>query len=196
MVWAASAIAGYYGRAVVTWRFPGLMAEALVLSTSANGSAPMPWAGMMMALAIVGVGFYMTFMIRGKIARRNAARPSSRELIEQLKSPVRLSSDAHSYTAELEQIARRLSAQLDNKARRLENLIDEADRRIASLGGPSDPPVAPSPRPAGANGDRDPDALTVAVYERADAGLSSIEIAQQLDEQVGKVELILALREP
>ncbi len=78
---AASAIAGYYGRAAITWRLRGLMAEALALSTSANGSAPMPWAAMMMALALVGVGFYMTFMIRGKIARRNAARPSSRELI-------------------------------------------------------------------------------------------------------------------
>ncbi len=175
------------------------MAEALVLSTATNGSAPMPWAGMMMALVIVGVGFYMTFMIRGKIARRNAARPSSRELIEQLKAPVRLSSDAHSYTADLEQIARRLSAQLDNKARRLENLIDEADRRIAAMGALSDPPAAPpapSSRPTGGNGNRSPDALTAAVYERADAGLSSVEIAQQLDEQVGKVELILALREP
>ncbi len=177
------------------------MAEALALSTSANGSAPMPWAAMMMALALVGVGFYMTFMIRGKIARRNAARPSSRELIEQLKAPSRLRGiDPQTHSAALEQIARRLSAQLDNKARRLENLIDEADQRIAALGGASEPPAAsapaaPSPRPAGGNGNRDTDALTAAVFERADAGLSSVEIAQQLDEQVGKVELILALRE-
>ncbi len=179
------------------------MDEALVLSTSANGSAPGPWAGMVMALAIVGFGFYMTFIIRGKIARRNAARPSSRELIEKLKAPGRpRNTDAHAQMAEMEQLARRFSAQLDNKARRLEILIDEADQRIAALGGASEPtaapapPAAPSPPTAGGNGNRDPDELTVAVYERADAGLSPVEIAQQLDEQVGKVELILALREP
>ncbi len=175
------------------------MAEALVLSTSGNGSAPMPWAAMILALALVGFGFYMTFMIRGKIARRNAARPTSRELIEQLKAPARRRNiDANTHTAELEQIARRLSAQLDNKARRLENLIDQADQRIADLGGASATTAAsaPPPRTAGGNGNRGTDALTVAVYEQADAGLSSVEIAQQLDEQVGKVELILALREP
>jgi len=163
----------------------------------------MPWVAMMTALVLVGFGFYMTFMIRGKIARRNAARPTSRELIEQLKAPARRRNiDANTHTAELEQIARRLSAQLDNKARRLEVLIDEADQRIAALGGASEPtsapapPAAPPPRTAGGNGNRRTDALTVAVYEQADAGLSSVEIAQQLDEQVGKVELILALREP
>ncbi len=181
------------------------MAEALVLSTSGNGSAPMPWAAMVMAVALVGFGFYMTFIIRGKIARRNAARPSSRELIEQLKAPSRLRGiDPQTHSAELEQIARRLSAQLDNKARRLESLLDEADQRIAALGGATGTAAAPDSASAAAtdgapplgsgNGNRRPDALTVAVYERADAGLSPVDIAQQLDEQVGKVELIIALR--
>jgi hypothetical protein len=61
---------------------------------------------------------------------------------------------------------------------------------------------APSTRQAGAR-DETPspaapllDPLTRSVYEHADTGLSALEIAQQLDEQVGKVELILALREP
>ncbi len=39
------------------------------------------------------------------------------------------------------------------------------------------------------------DPVTVAVYEHADAGRTPIEIATELDEQVGKVELILALRD-
>ena len=42
--------------------------------------------------------------------------------------------------------------------------------------------------------DRTVDSLTLAVYERADAGRNPIEIARELEEQVGKVELILALR--
>lgn len=39
------------------------------------------------------------------------------------------------------------------------------------------------------------DPLTANVYELADRGRTNIEIAQYLDEQVGKVELILALRD-
>ena len=38
------------------------------------------------------------------------------------------------------------------------------------------------------------DPLTRQIYEMADQGTTPVEIAQQLDEQVGKVELILALR--
>ena len=38
------------------------------------------------------------------------------------------------------------------------------------------------------------DSLSASVYELADRGRSIVEIAQYLDEQVGKIELILALR--
>jgi hypothetical protein len=40
-----------------------------------------------------------------------------------------------------------------------------------------------------------PDVLSQRIFQMSDAGRSSIEIARDLDEQVGKVELILALRE-
>ena len=105
-----------------------------------------------------------------------------------------LASDTHMYTAKLQDTARRLSGQLDNKARRLEVLIDEADQRIAALGAPAEPASRRATEPASGNSERQPDELTRAVYEQADAGRSALEIAQQLDEQVGKVELILALR--
>ncbi len=49
--------------------------------------------------------------------------------------------------------------------------------------GPASRPVAPS------------DPLAMQIYELADQGHSPVGIAQQLDEQVGKVELILALRD-
>jgi hypothetical protein len=42
---------------------------------------------------------------------------------------------------------------------------------------------------------RQRDQLAERVYELSSMGLKSVEIARQLDEQVGKVELILALRE-
>ena len=39
------------------------------------------------------------------------------------------------------------------------------------------------------------DPLTQSVYELADTGYQPIQIAQELQEQVGKVELILSLRD-
>ncbi len=157
-----------------------------------------------MVVVMVGFAIFMTFSIRGKISRRNAARPSARELMEQMKSHPRVvTGDAQGYTAELHDTARRLSAQLDNKAQRLEKLIEDADQRIAALGSSAaaTPPATgavPTPAtpaaPAPSNGEQRVDPLTEEIYELADAGRTSVEIAQHLDEQVGKVELILALR--
>jgi hypothetical protein len=67
---------------------------------------------------------------------------------------------------------------------------------------PSDAPAAPhraEARPAGARSQAGPsrglDPVTLSVYEMADAGHDPVTIAQALDEQIGKVELILALRQ-
>ena len=160
-----------------------------------------PLPAVVMVVVMVGFAIFMTFSIRGKISRRNAARPSARELVEQMKNHPRVvAGDAQGYTAELHDTARRLSAQLDNKAHRLEKLIEEADQRIAALGpsAAAAPPATgavPIPAtPAPSNGEQRVDPLTEEIYELADAGRTSVEIAQRLDEQVGKVELILALR--
>lgn len=99
---------------------------------------------------------------------------------------------------------RRLGAEIDARAARLEALIRQADGRIAALAEatrpaaaaarageacpPEPPPLRVSLRP------RAPDPLTQAVCERADGGMTAVQIARELDEQVGKVELILALR--
>ncbi len=56
-----------------------------------------------------------------------------------------------------------------------------------NLSGSPDPPDLPTlPQPD--------DQLTQSVYALADQGIPSVDIARQLDEQIGKVELILALR--
>lgn len=179
-----------------------MLGIVLGLTPGPTGDTTGPWAAIGMVLLMVGFAVFMTFSIRGKIARRNAARLSPRELIEQMKNhPRMLASDTHTYTAQLQDTARRLSGQLDNKARRLEMLIDEADQRIAALAVPAAPaepatrrPTRPANEPAPGNGEHPADELTRAVYEQADAGRTALEIAQQLDEQIGKVELILALR--
>lgn len=70
---------------------------------------------------------------------------------------------------------------------------------VRSTGGSSD--VESTPRPhvevlmPTARPGYTPDPLTASIYELADRGRSPLEIARHLDEQVGKVELILALRE-
>jgi hypothetical protein len=158
-----------------------------------------PLAPVLLVAGVVMLGVLLTFGIRAKIARRNRDRPSPRELIEHVKATHERADDAHAVASHLADTARRLSAQLDNKARRLEVLIRQADERITALSGTANGPTAPR---AGGARDETPasaapplDPLTRSVYDHADTGMSALEIAQQLDEQVGKVELILALRE-
>ena len=166
-------------------------------------------AAILMVAGVVAIGVLLTLSIRGKIARRNAQRPTGRELIDQVKRRVHAAGrgqDVAEQTAEMVETARRLAAQLDNKAKRLEILIEEADRRLEAMGGtatagpPRTTPEAdtePShrPEPEDAAPDDPPvDPLTRAVYELADQGRNAIDIARELDEQVGKIELILALR--
>lgn len=108
--------------------------------------------------------------------------------------------------------ARHLATLLDNKAERLEQLLAEADDCIARLDqsirmdaeGIDAEPAAAADTDVNAGGDRSvptdtsdqpADPLTRSVYELADEGHDSIEIAQKLDEQVGKIDLILALRQ-
>jgi hypothetical protein len=171
-----------------------------VLSLTPEAMMPQsPLAPVLLVAGVVMLGVLLTFGIRAKIARRNRDRPSPRELIEQVKATHEQADDAHALSSHLADTARRLSAQLDNKARRLEVLIRQADERITALSGTANGP--PSAQAGGSRtetsspGAAPLDPLTRSVYEHADTGLSPLEIAQQLDEQVGKVELILALRE-
>jgi hypothetical protein len=177
-----------------------------VLNLVPEGLAPQNMlAPLLMVGGVVMLGVLLTFSIRGRIARRNRDRPTPREMIDRIKSRQEQADDVHAATSRLTETARKLSAQLDNKARRLEVLLQEADARIAALAGsasrpePAAEPAAPAPtngaRPAAPASPPPLDPLTRSVYEHSDAGLTALEIAQQLDEQVGKVELILALRD-
>ena len=159
---------------------------------------------MIAVIAVIGFGVVMTISIRGKIARRNANRPSPRELIDQLKETARHRVDGQSASAELLDAAREMAAKLDNKAARLEVLIQQADVRIAQMSKDNEANAVTQnesqytspPATAAPNGLGVPiDPLTQSVYELADTGCQPIQIAQALNEQVGKVELILSLRD-
>jgi hypothetical protein len=109
---------------------------------------------------------------------------------------------------EMSEMARQITAQLDTRAAKLELLIKEADEKIARLGGagstsgngaPVDanhgreiasvleqvPPSTPAPA----------DPRHAQVYRLADEGRSSQQIAQELNQPSGEIELILALRQ-
>lgn len=97
---------------------------------------------------------------------------------------------------ELEELTQRLAVSLDEKTARLEGLLAQANRSIerleqaleiagqgtllsTSMPFMDQPPIDP---------------IHQRVYELADQGMSSVEIARTLEQQPGQVELILALR--
>lgn len=95
---------------------------------------------------------------------------------------------------ELEQMARQMTAQLESRAVKLEVLIREADEKIATLRQVQ----GNVPRPARVDSipglPAGPDARHAQVYELADQGRSTRQIAQQLNRPQGEIELIIALR--
>lgn len=130
-----------------------------------------------------------------------------------------------SVARDVEELAERLAARMDERAERLERLIEAADERLARLEhatgetprspvraarGPTtvrtalsriaaeDDGATPAPEPkrvVASAGAFAPDPINGKVYELADMGKQPAEIAAALDEHIGKVQLILALRE-
>ena len=162
-------------------------------------------------LFIVGVIFISAWLLM-RLRKRNLRGPgytTAQEHLERYKQKDAVRNDLEGLMVDIEQLAKRLGAQLDAKAVRLERLIDDADLRIAQLqqsmreqhtapdtaNVPADAAGNPDPpTESDANGEP-PDPLTADVYRLADEGLALPQIAQRLDEHVGKVELILALRQ-
>lgn len=167
-----------------------------------------------MVVGVILLGLIFTISIRSKIAARKASQPTPRQRIEQIKAVRQNRDDFHVMSAEIHDTVRELSAKLINRAEQLEQLIDQADQcrdelqallekvSVTSGSPPAHtltatphaqaPPISPDTPSSDAFGDLDP--LTRSVYQLADSGKSALEIAQALDEQIGKVQLILSLR--
>lgn len=108
-----------------------------------------------------------------------------------------------------EELTQRLAAKADAHAARLEALIAEADARLTRLESSLTPECTRRPKTSCAKfqavAEAKPatavlaaprgDLLSRRVYELADDGLPAVDIARRLDEHLGKVELILALRD-
>ena len=116
--------------------------------------------------------------------------------------------DMSNLLVELSEMARQMTAQLDTRAARLELLIKEADDRIAALRHGGVHAEADSAAAVASDGviveakaslapalpQQRIDPRHAQVYDLADEGMSTPDIARQLDRPSGEIELILALR--
>lgn len=168
-----------------------------------------PWALIVAGAALLAMWGY------GK-KRAHATMPGSPSLADRLLGRATLAGRAASSAApgndalvsDLEELADQLCARMDERAERLESLLARADETLSRLERAEKRPAredAPPPlievvrapgrtrTPASAEASADP--VSRRVYELADSGRDPLDIARSLDEQVGKVQLILALRE-
>jgi len=171
-------------------------------SSSSGGGNPL--ANYLLLAGVALLIFVLWFNVRKRVAGHQNLDP--REKIERDKQVTGMKNDLRTMMVELDELTRRFSSQLDAKAVKLERLIEQADQRIARLQGQRgviETPDTPeeeqvSDREAASDEDTEQDEadpLAENVYKLADEGHDPGEIARRLDEHIGKVELILALRQ-
>jgi hypothetical protein len=189
----------------------------LDISTASNGltslgqpSAPpmvttwLPPVLMVVGVTLLGILLVLAVKSRKRSAAHHhegAAGISAAE-IDRLNAARQQIQDVHSMAGELLNTAQRVSATLDQKTRAIQELLTLADSRINELSALLERDAdtnsqSPGTRTATIETKpvRSADPLATAVYRLSDAGRKPVEIARELQEQVGKVELILALRE-
>jgi len=160
---------------------------------------------LMLPAGVLLITMWLMFRLRRKRAQ-SLMQPTAHEQLERNRQARGMRGDLEQVMVEVEQLARRFSAQLDAKSMHLSKLIEQADERIAELKrleGETPPPPPPpdmeaepsQPQPRDPLEPESESELAQSVYRLADAGNDPIEIARSLNEHVGKIELILALRE-
>ncbi len=159
-------------------------------------------------LALITLALLMRYRKRRQRFVR-AARPTPHEQLERSHQFRGLRGDLEQLMVEVEQLAKRFATQLDAKSIELQKLMREADQRIdelrrlseRDLNAPTNAsafelrPDEPPPADPADAGIEDRNAIARRIYAMADAGMQPEQIAQELSEQIGEVELILALRE-
>ncbi|MCW5755295.1 MAG: hypothetical protein KIT24_11365 [Phycisphaeraceae bacterium] len=137
-------------------------------------------------------------MRRSRARTSDMSRPPKERLSELRQEALKRRDPVESLMADATELCQRLASQLDAKAARLEQLIARAesmasnfDRRLAetpTLQRSTHPPADSRPSSAPA------EPLMSRVYALADQGLSPRDIAQEVDQPQGHVELMLNLR--
>ncbi len=154
---------------------------------------PSTWIALMIA-----VGAVAFILFRPKMKKKDPLERAPGMSLAQQRSVER---QRQNLLVELSEMARQISAQLDTRATKLEILIKDADQRLAELARmranpPKDSiisaPMEDSPNIAPPPIEVDP--RHVEIYQLADSGQSTQDIAAKLDRPKGEIELILALR--
>lgn len=170
---------------------------------------------LLLGLAMVTI----SLMMRARKRRMRQEPPlTAREQVERMKQARGMRGDLEELMVEIEQLAKRFGAQLDAKTVQLEQMLRDAEAMVARLeelrrgttnagaaeGAATSQAPGGEPESAGISevgpalstgaADDPADPMARSVYELADQGLDAAQIAQRLNEHVGKVELILALR--
>ncbi len=153
------------------------------------------------ALMILGVSLATWMMVRMLIRRRKRlplTPGTPHERLEAIREQAKKRAQLQAFGAEVHELVERLAAQLDNKAARMELLLQDADERIRRLERMQrldrNRASADSEHQSGHTIGHESDPVTNRVYELADQGEKPVEIAKQVNQHVGQVELILALR--
>ncbi len=155
-------------------------------------SSVLPTALALIGFVVIGWTMMRAARKKGRSRRSSDQGEDPRERLNRIRESAQKRS-AEAYEAEATELTRTLAAQLDAKAQALEELIARADERLARLQGVSGE-VLPSKdlqQPASFDGG---DATRRDVFRLADEGLDPLEIAQKLQQPVGQVRLMLALR--
>jgi len=161
---------------------------------------------------LLGVVLLVFIMMRLS-ARRNrqsgpTAQSQAREQVAKLKEEHAVKGDMRELMVELQDLSRNINAQIDTRFAKLEVSIRAADERINLLerlsraaqgrqtldtvvsGDDETPPSTPEHPPAGL-----PELPHGRIYDLADGGRDSIQIARETGKTPGEIELILSLRE-
>lgn len=177
---------------------------------AAPPAAPSGPGALSSALIVLGIIMVVWILLRGAWRRqRDRNQKTPLEHMTEISAGAQERQREAGPGPELLEMSRRLVAQIDARAAHLEALIADADDRIEELrrlqaagadhdGRPAGRAGAAPPSSSAASSAADPraeDPVSRGVYELADRGLGPVEIARQLDQHVGAVELILALRQ-
>lgn len=163
-------------------------------------------------LLVVGILFIIAAMFslgRGR-SKQSAGQHTARDHVERARQKQGVRDELEALMVDINRMARDMGGQLDAKLIRIEQATREADERIAELQRLSSAAQVPEVQAAAMIAQPDTsqaadeptlqepanqaDPLTREVYALADRGIGAGDIAEQLGEHVGKVELILALR--
>lgn len=182
-----------------------------------------PSTQQILILAAVVVATVVVLKMRGRRPLDGSPRQYRREIDSATARSSAVKRDMEQLLTALDELSRDISAQIDTRFAKLEQSIADADKRISALrilieeakktgAGPRADSAAPSaptptatiattagsptdPQPAEQAGSPSaPDERSRRIYELADQGRTPMQIAQELDQKIGEVELILNLR--